>query len=167
MYPSGIQLCETVHIWIATTLERARTMVRAAALSIRGQVRVKFDASGYFEHAIDREIVALACSGWRGDEALVVARYCSRSGEFPVLLIALEQVRSFPANDLVVELHGPDALRWVREHRIDVIACLESVLGRGSCDPEGLDPGPYWDDDPAWDCGYECRRTSIGLYQPC
>lgn len=147
-------------------IERAGMMVRAAVLSIGGQIRVKFDASGYFEHAIDREIVALACGGWRGEEAVVVAHFCSSSGDFPILLIALDHARNIATNDLVVELHGPDAIRWMREHRIDVVACIESVLGRGSCDPEGLDNGPYWDDDPAWDCAYEHRRSTDNHYRP-
>lgn len=133
-------------------------MIRAAAISVGGLVRVKFDASGYFEQAIDRDLVALAFDDWRGEEAGIVARYCASSGEFPHLLDALDRIRTIPDVDLTVALHGPDALRWIREHRIDVVASLEAVFGRGSCDPEGLDRGPGWDDDPAWDCAYEHRR---------
>ncbi len=141
-------------------------MVRASALSIGAIVRVKFDASGYFEQAIDREIVELAFGGWHGERAVAVASFCASTGEFPVLLSALELVRSLQADDLVVELHGPDALRWIREHRIDVVASIESVLGRGSCDPEGLDVGPYWDDDPDWNSAYEHRWSADRSYRP-
>lgn len=141
-------------------------MVRAAALSTGALVRVKFDASGYFEQAIDREIVALALGGWYGERAEAVAAFCASTGEFPALRSALDHVRSLQSNDLLIELHGPDALRWIREHRIDVVGCIESVLGRGSCDPEGLDGGPYWDDDPDWDCTYERRRSADRSYRP-
>lgn len=141
-------------------------MVRAAALSVGCQIRIKFDASGYFEQAIDREIVELACSGWRGGKALAVADFCVSSGEFPRLRGALEDVRASGCDDLLIELHGPDALRWIREHRIDVVALLEIVFGRGSYDPVELDAGPYWDDDPAWDCAYEHGQGTLGISRP-
>jgi hypothetical protein len=141
-------------------------MVRAAALSVGCQIRIKFDASSYFEQAIDREIIDLACGGWHSEKALRVAEFCAASGEFPLLSDALENVRSSGCDDLLIELHGPDALRWIREHRIDVVACIESVFGRGSCDPEGLDCGPYWDDDAAWDCAYEHRQDGVGHSRP-
>lgn len=135
-------------------------------LSASGLIRTKFDASGYLEQAIDREIIELAYVGWRGGDAMAVADFCASMGEFPALQAALDHVRAFPTDVLLVELHGPDALSWIREHRIDVVGSIESMMGRGSCDLDGLDRGPYWDDDPAWDCSYEHRRSTGGSYRP-
>lgn len=140
-------------------------MVRAAALAGGGKVRAKFDASGFFEQAIDREIVALAVEGWSGAGAGEVARHCSATGDFPELRAVVEMAGLTGRDTLEVEVYGPDALRWLREHRPDIVAGIETVQGRGSCDCRSLDDGPPWDDDPEWDGCYEHRRRDVGPFQ--
>jgi hypothetical protein len=140
-------------------------MVRAAALAGGGTVRAKFDASGFFEQAIDREIVALAIEGWRGPGACEVARHCAATADFPELLAVVEMGDLAGRDTLEVEVYGPDALKWLREHRPDIVAGIESVTGRGSCDFRGLDRGPRWDHDSEWDGCYEHRRGDLGPFQ--
>jgi hypothetical protein len=140
-------------------------MVRAAALAGGGLIRAKFDASGFFEQAIDREIVALAIDGWRGPGAGEIARHCSATGDFPERLAVVEMAGFAGQDTLEVQVYGPDALRWLREHRPDIVAAIESVNGRGSCDCRELDGGPRWDDDPEWDGCYERRRRDLGPFQ--
>jgi hypothetical protein len=135
-------------------------VIRAAACTGDGLVRAKFDASEFFENAIDRQIVCLALEQWSGEAVAVVARFCSNAGDFPQLISVVETSDSDNQISLEVEIYGPDALAWLRQHRPDIVALIEDILGRGSCDHEGPYPAPHWDDDPDWPGSYERRRGS-------
>lgn len=135
-------------------------MIRAIAYAADGSPRAKFDASEFFENAIDRQIVGIALEGWSGEAVHRVAWFCAGTGDFPQLTAVVDAAELHERSSLRVEIYGPDALAWLRQHRPDIVALIEDVLGRGSCDHDGPYPAPPWDDDPEWQDGYERRRGS-------
>jgi hypothetical protein len=135
-------------------------MIRAIAHALNGSHRAKFDASEFFENAIDRQIAVIAIARWSGEAAHPVAWFCAGTGEFPRLTDVVDAAEADGRSRLEVEIYGPDALAWLRQHRPDIVALIEDVFGRGSCDHDGPYPAPPWDDDPEWQGGYERRRGS-------
>lgn len=141
-------------------------MIRAIAAAAGGLAKVKFDASHFFENAIDRQIVALAIEQWSGEDVGVVARFCSQTEDFPQLTAVVEASETDEPTTLEVEIYGPDALAWLRQHRPDIVALIEDMLGRGSCDYEGPYPAPHWDDDRDWPGAYERRQGNAPRSPP-
>jgi hypothetical protein len=141
-------------------------MIRAIAYVLDGFPRAKFDASEFFENAIDRQIAVIALERWSGEAARRVAWFCAGTGEFPRLTDVVDAADADGRSNLEVEIYGPDALTWLRHHRPDIVALIEDVLGRGSCDHDGPYPEPRWDDDPEWRDDYERRRGSTPRSTP-
>ncbi|WP_408903389.1 hypothetical protein [Methylobacterium radiotolerans] len=135
-------------------------MIRAIAYARAGYPRAKFDASDFFENTIDRHIVHIALNQWIGEAVRSVAWFCAGTGDFPQLTSVVEAAEVDERSSFEVEIYGPDALAWLRQHRPDIVARIEDALGRGSCDHDGPYPAPPWDDDPEWPDGYERRRGS-------
>lgn len=136
-------------------------MIRAECHSDDFVVTAKFDAAPWFAQATEDEIVMLARQEWGGDYAAdaIVHHLESEAGyeSIGAIFTYLSHRPTTPSGDTIgfeVNVHAPDALRWLLANRTGVFDEVVVVMGIDEKQQARLKArpaeAPQWDSDTSW-----------------
>jgi len=135
-------------------------MIRAEAHSDDFRHAVKFDATPWFEQAEADDIVALAESGWGGDEAAhPIAQFFDGKTGYDGVADMFGYVGrgvGFECN-----VHQSDAYAWLSQNRPHILREVAAALDE---DQDSLlmagSYGPHWDEDTSWKGDYNVAAAA-------